>query len=317
MKQIEKTKFEHTYHVPGTKQVRVIIDSDADCECDDQYAIIHALMTSKVEVRGIIAEHYGSIEADTMMKSYNEIIRICQLGGFDISLAYPGVAMALKDEENYSEAEGVDFLIQEALRDDGRPLFVLCQGALTNIASALLKNPEIASRMLLIIVGGSHYPEGIFEFNTMNDYHAFNVVMNSSVPVWMLPEEVYSTMNVGFVELFQRVYPHGEIGKYLVEHAFDTVEAMLKKVPDDAQSAPYDYAVGFPNGESWSLGDSVAIGVLLSHHTGDYQEVTAPNVLPDGKYFFKENAKTIRWYTSINQRFILEDFFSKISYYYS
>lgn len=304
------------YQVPDKKKIRVIIDSDTNCECDDQYAIIHALLSSKIQVMGVIAEHYGDEEPDTMLQSYQEIQKICELGGFDTRLAYKGAEKAFENEETFREAEGVDFLIAEALREDKRPLFVICQGALTNVASALLKKPEIASHMLLVVIGGSEYPVGKYEFNTMNDPCAFNVIMNSSVPVWVTPEEVYGSMHVGLYELKEKVHPCGALGKYLVENTFRTVERMLKKVPDFSDKDPYGYAIGFPNGESWSLGDSVGVGVLLSHHSGNYRMVQAPNVTSDGTYLIRQDAKMIRWYTDINQRLILEDFFAKMKYHY-
>ncbi len=318
------------YIIPEQKRVRVIIDSDANCECDDQYAIVHALLTPKVQVMGLIAEQYG--EPDSMEQSFQELWRICRLGGFDTALVHRGIPRALSAEGESrggvdtvepdqgaqdmecpdQEAEGIDFLIHEALRRDPRPLFVICQGALTNVASALRKRPEIAARMLLVVVGGCNYPKGGYEFNTMNDPFAFNAVMNSPVPIWMLPEEVYATMQAGMAELADKLLPCGEIGRYLVENTFRTVDRMWKKIPDDSRADPYGYAIGFPNGESWSLGDSVGIGVLLSHYSGSFQEVKAPNVAEDGTYFFRKNPKTIRWYRDINQRLILEDLFAKM-----
>ena len=263
------------YIIPEQKRVRVIIDSDANCECDDQYAIVHALLTPKVQVMGFIAEQYG--EPDSMEQSFQELWRICRLGGFDTALVHRGIPRAL-----------------------------------TNVASALRKRPEIAARMLLVVVGGCNYPKGGYEFNTMNDPFAFNAVMNSPVPIWMLPEEVYATMQAGMAELADKLLPCGEIGRYLVENTFRTVDRMWKKIPDDSRADPYGYAIGFPNGESWSLGDSVGIGVLLSHYSGSFQEVKAPNVAEDGTYFFRKNPKTIRWYRDINQRLILEDLFAKM-----
>ena len=47
------------YQIPDKKKIRVIIDSDANCECDDQYAIVHGLLTPKLQVMGIVAEQYG------------------------------------------------------------------------------------------------------------------------------------------------------------------------------------------------------------------------------------------------------------------
>ncbi len=192
------------YLVPEKKKVRLFIDTDANCEADDQYAIIHAMMTPKVEVRGIMAEHYGGHTPDEMKKSYQEIMKIFLLGGYDPQSVYKGAEHPLADETTAEENEGSSALIREAMREDRRPLFVICQGALTNVASAIMKQPEICERMLLIIIGGTNYPYGGFEFNTMNDYHAFNVVMKSNVSCWVIPEEVYSTIQVGVAELWKR-----------------------------------------------------------------------------------------------------------------
>lgn len=301
------------YQIPDKKKIRVIIDSDANCECDDQYAIVHGLLTPKLQVMGIVAEQYG--EPGSMLKSYQEIQKICELGGFDTRLAHKGMERPLTRESSQGVADGVEFMIREALREDPRPLFVICQGALTNVAAALLKCPQIASHMLLIIVGGCNYPKGGYEFNTMNDRRAFQTVMDSPVPVWMLPEEVYATMQAGLSELLDKVWPYGETGKYLVENTLRNVERMLKKVPDDSKADLYGAAIGFPNGESWCLGDLAGIGLLLSHCSGSFQEAPAPDVAEDGTYYFHENAKIVRWYTEINQRLILEDFFAKIKHY--
>ena len=53
------------YDVPEEKRIRVIVDTDAACEADDPFAIAHALMTKKFEVKAITAEHFvteGSVE---------------------------------------------------------------------------------------------------------------------------------------------------------------------------------------------------------------------------------------------------------------
>lgn len=47
--------FEENYlfHVPEQKRIKVILDSDVRNEVDDQFAIMHALMTPKFDVRGV------------------------------------------------------------------------------------------------------------------------------------------------------------------------------------------------------------------------------------------------------------------------
>ena len=38
---------EHRYTVDRRKQVRVIIDTDCDCEADDQFAVLHHLISRR------------------------------------------------------------------------------------------------------------------------------------------------------------------------------------------------------------------------------------------------------------------------------
>ena len=40
-------------------QRRAILNTDAKNEADDQYAIVHALLSPTIDVRGLIAAHFG------------------------------------------------------------------------------------------------------------------------------------------------------------------------------------------------------------------------------------------------------------------
>ena len=40
---------------------RVVIDTDAKNEADDQFAIVHALLSPSLDVRGLIAAHFGDV----------------------------------------------------------------------------------------------------------------------------------------------------------------------------------------------------------------------------------------------------------------
>ena len=55
----------YLFEVPEKKKCRVIIDSDTACEADDPFVIAYALLSPKLIVRGIVAEHFaqpGSME---------------------------------------------------------------------------------------------------------------------------------------------------------------------------------------------------------------------------------------------------------------
>ena len=70
----------YKFNVPKEKQVRVIVDTDAKNEADDQYAIVHALLTPKFNIKGIVASHFGTRRTRTSMEeSYEECVKLLDL----------------------------------------------------------------------------------------------------------------------------------------------------------------------------------------------------------------------------------------------
>ncbi|MBQ8841445.1 MAG: nucleoside hydrolase [Ruminiclostridium sp.] len=290
---MEKYKF----RVQEAKRVRIIIDTDADCEADDQFAIAHALMTPLFDIRGIIAEQFGC--EGSVERSFNEALKVMKLMGISGIPVFKGEEKPLEAETSVTENEAVDFIINEALKEDSRPLYVLCQGAITNVAYALNQCPEIAERFTCIWIGGGFYPEGGREFNLCNDINGANAVFKSKVNLWQVPMSCYTTMQVGYAELQAKVMPCGEIGKYLFEQM---IELGLEQ--------------HWIAGESWSLGDSPAIGLALNPGCGRYNVRKAPVFDKDGYYKDCESNREIRVYYSVDSRYILEDFFAKLSINY-
>lgn len=83
---------------------------------------------------------------------------------------------------------------------------------MTNIAAALNRAPEIASRMTVLWNGGGPYPAGRPEFNVQQDPIACRVLLDSAVTVWQIPQDVYARFEVSLSELALRVRPCGEVG---------------------------------------------------------------------------------------------------------
>lgn len=295
-KQLEKFNFT----VQEKKKVRIIIDTDAACEADDQFAIAHALMTPRFLIKGIIAEQFVTEGgADSVEKSYAEIHKVMQFMRITDVPVYRGAKVPLVDEQDIPVSEGADCIIGEAQKEDESPLYVLCQGALTNVAVALNKCPEIADKFICIWIGGGFYPDGGWEFNLFNDIHAANVVFKSRVELWQVPMSVYSTMQLGYAELQQKIMPCGEIGKYLFE-----------------QMIVLGMRAEWIMGESWSLGDTPALGLALNQGCGKYTTRKAPVFDLQGHYQDCEDNREIRVYYEIDSRYLLEDFFAKLAILY-
>ncbi|MCM1262852.1 MAG: nucleoside hydrolase [Butyrivibrio sp.] len=286
------------YHVPEHKKVRVIIDTDAKNEADDQYAIVHALLTEKFDVRGIIAAHFGNFHSEhSMLDSYEECIRINKYMGTDTDI-YHGAECAINSKTDYEYSEGADLIVREALLDDSRPLYVLFMGPITDMACALLKHPEIEGRVTAIWNGGGQYPDGGTEFNLSNDILAANIVMSSKLDIWQIPADVVAQMAVGIAELEQKVRPYGNIGRYLFEQLVEF---------NDSKNAHWT------SGETWCLGDNCTVGALLHQDIYAYTMQEAPEFNDDMTYIHNTGYRCIRVYHKMNASLVLGDLFAKLA----
>lgn len=287
------------YKVADNKKIRVIIDTDAANEADDQFAIVHAVMTQKFIVKGIAAEHFVCENSEKL--SYDEIKKVLKLMGREEIPVYHGAEKAIEDESAPPSSEAADFIISEAMAESEYPLFVFCQAAVTNVACALLKNPDIAKRMTVISIIGGEYPNGGGEFNLSGDYKAANILFASGVELWQVPINCYCRMRVSYAELQEKVYPCGEIGKYLF---------------DQMQEYGNSEKAGWTMGESWSLGDSPCVGLAMDFCIGKFRHRKAP-VADENCNYIDFNENEIRVYEDIDSRFILEDMFAKLNIFYN
>jgi inosine-uridine nucleoside N-ribohydrolase len=281
---------------------RIIIDTDAKNEADDQYAIVHALLSPTLDVRGIVPAHFGTRRTTrSMAESREEVNLLLTLMGLSESIIVAdGAATALSDGRTPVASAGSSLIIEEAMKDEGT-LYVAFLGPLTDMASAILEEPAIQDRDVVVVwIGGPAYPpitSGYrLEFNLSNDIIAANVVMDSRIPVWQIPMSVYTLVGVGHEELRQKVEPLGELGAYLVRQLieFNATEPELMM----------DFR---------SLGDSPAIGAIMNPRGALWTERPAPRFMPDGEMAPADpSRRSIRVCETIDVRWLLEDMFAKL-----
>ena len=324
------------YTVPECKKRRVIVVSDINCEADDPFAIMHHMLTPSIELKGIIACHYEwtmrlveqhmkehpeMVEAakaagdprveimingrgKTMGRSYEEGELILKLAGVDDVPLLHGAAYELagRDIDKLPESEGADFIIEEALKDDERQLYVCLLGGETDLAIALLKKPEIAEKITAIAIMGGVYPEGNMEFNCIQDVDAVNAIFESGCQYWQIPQNVYGHTYISFAELVSNIRPCGQIGKWMVDQMFE-----FQKNNADANR-------DFPSAEVWSIGDNPTVGVLLGE--GNYHTMPAPHIREDGTYEENPNGNEIRVYDWYDVRLTVHDLMAKMKLIY-
>jgi len=188
---------------------RIIIDTDPGI--DDAIAILLALAaTEELEVLGVVAVA-GNLP---LPQTERNARRVCELAGRTDVPVYAGCGRPMlrplataehihgetaPDRLLLPEAtvalrtqHGVDFLIETMLAAEPRTITVCALGPLTNIAMALVKAPETAGRIReLVIMGGACFELGnvtpAAEFNIHLDPHAAAIVVDSGIPITMIP----------------------------------------------------------------------------------------------------------------------------------
>lgn len=164
-------------------KIKVIFDTDANNELDDQHALAYMFLNGDVfDVKGItvnttyngkgIQGHYD--EAERIMQLCNIKGKLPLLKGADAN--FNEIATNF-DPTNFDGKEGVDFLLEET---KDKNTIIVAVGKLTNIALALKKDPSFADRTKIVWLG-SNYPEP-GEYNQVNDTVSMNYVLNSHIP---------------------------------------------------------------------------------------------------------------------------------------
>ena len=173
--------------------VRAVLDTDTYNEVDDQFALAHALLSpERILLEAVYAAPFVNQRADDpgegMEKSYEEIERVLQLVGKRPSDGvYRGSTRYLGDPSKPVDSAAARDLIERAKASD-EPLYVMAIGAPTNVASAILMDPSIIERIVVVWLGGHalHW-DHTREFNLMQDPAASHVLLDSGVPLVLFP----------------------------------------------------------------------------------------------------------------------------------
>ena len=285
-----------------TRRRRVIIDTDAKNEADDQFAIVHALLSPSLEVRGLIPAHFGTRRSSrSMRESREEIDRLLELMELTGKVTVAdGAADPIADEHTPQDSPGARLIIEESkLATRAAPLYIAFLGPLTDMASAILLDADIVRRPVVVIwIGGVGYGgvetyPGV-EFNLSNDIAAANLVFDSGITLWQVPSNVYSQVSVGYAELEEKIGGTSDLADYLIRQM---VEWNATYHPEPI--------------ESRSLGDSPAVSLMLYPRGGNFRVVPAPRFGREGHYL-PGSGHPIRVVESVDVRFLLEDMFAKI-----
>ena len=304
-------------------RMRVILCNDFGGDPDGMIQLAHHILSPSVEIRAIIGSFFTKDtlfgvdpSADAACSAVRSLLKEMNLSGkFNL---LKGSDEPMKDTRTPVMSEGAEFIVKEAIRNDSDlPLFILCGASLTDLASACLINPEIASKFTAVWIGGAEYSETAgkisvcpdLEYNMGIDIVSAQYVFNcSNIRLWQVPRDVYRQVMVSYSEIQQRIRNTGELGEYLA--------GLIEKF------MIYIESCGKNLGETYIMGDSplVLLSTLQSAFDPDtsssaFTEMPAPQIDDKGNYNLNTEGRIIRVYQSVDARLLMEDFYCKLQIY--
>ena len=241
--------------------------------------------------------------AEGMEESYQEILTVLEKMNMESDQkVFRGSPTYLKSYDEPVESEAVNHLIERALADE-EPLYVVAIGALTNVASALLKAPEIAERIVVTWTAGypSLTPVYNASFNMEQDMLASKLLFDSGVPLVYLPGfYLGAQLRLSLAEMESYINGKGEIGDYLY-HLYTHNPLYEQR------------AIEGHFGRSWVIWDLINFAWLLNPDWVPSYLLSTPR-LGDDQFWHQDNANQhlMREAYEIDRDSIFRDFFYKL-----
>lgn len=294
--------------VPKEK-IDVVLDTDAYNEIDDQFAISYMLKAEyRISVKGITAAPFRNAKsvsaADGMHKSYHEVIKLLELMEKPElkDIVHKGSEQFLPNETTPVESAAAEYIACLANHySPETPLYIVAIGAITNVASAILKNPKVKENCVLIWLGGhgTHMPAGASEFNMVQDIAAARIVFGCGMPLVHLPAK-------GVVD-------HFATSKYELEYWLKGKNSLCDYLYENTVREAESYAKGKP----WTrvIWDVAAVAWLLNDGSRFMRDRWIPSPIPeyDRQYAFDANRHLIKYVYQIDRDALFADLFKVLA----
>jgi inosine-uridine nucleoside N-ribohydrolase len=301
-------------------KTRVIFDTDANNEVDDQHALAYLLFNGqKFAVEGVtvnatknggdIDEQY--VEAERILKLANLFGKIPLLKG--ANAGYNDIKQQVS-KSNFDGYKAVDFIIQKAKKSSQQQLVLIAVGKLTNVALALHKEPSIVKNLRVVWLG-SNYPEP-GEYNQDNDTAALNYVINTRVPFEMVTVRYGKPSGTDAVKVTQE-----EINKRMPGKG-PKVSTPVTGRHKEAFTTFGDYSVNlfehikyYGNPPSRALFDMAAVAIVKNPSWANVIEIPAPILQNNAWVNRPTNSRKIKVWENFKREEIMQDFYKTMEQY--
>jgi purine nucleosidase len=292
----------------------VIISTDVGCEVDDQIAITHALLSPELKVLGIVTTHAPNLYGNDIptTDAYGATLKPAHITTFQAHQVLrhlpdryrcpvsTGSSVPLPDKKTPLNNAGVQFIIDRSkvYAKDNR-LTIIALGATTDIASALLIDPTLAERIEIVAMGFDSWPKGGDGFNIRNDVKAWQILMDSDIPISIVDGAVSKKfLCVDQTTAASIFTAHGADGRFLGE----LVEKWLRRNADFVKKTT--------GRDAWPIWDEGTIAYLLGY--GHAKTYPRPILNDDTTFDHPSTKRTLHWITIIDAKADWKDLDQKL-----
>jgi inosine-uridine nucleoside N-ribohydrolase len=315
MKKQESTVLD-TVATHETKKIKLLFDTDANNELDDQHALAYMLLNGDIfDVVGITVN--ATDNGGAIQKHYDEAYRILQLcnlnGKIPLLLGANGDFKEISqhiDTAHFDGQAAVDFILEKTKKEN---LIVVAVGKLTNIALALKKDPSFAERTKIVWLG-SNYPEP-GEYNQDNDTLAMNYVLNSNIPFEMVTVRYGKPSGTDAVSV-----SHAEINAKMPGLGPEAEEPIIGrhggefKNFGDYSVSLFDHIDYHSEAQTRPLFDMVALAIVKNPDWGKKKNIPAPILTKNHWVERPHNKRVITLWENFDKMAILNDFFTTLEH---
>jgi hypothetical protein len=295
--------------------LRVLVDTDANNELDDQHALAYLLFSGGAfDVEGItVNATRGGGDISQQVAEARRVVALCTLEG-KVPLK-PGANGSFTQirphlrEASFDGAAAVNFIIERAHAAADSTLVLLPIGKLTNVALALAKDPSIAAKVRIVWLGSNYPAKG--EYNQENDLDAVRYVLSVDVPFEIVTVRYGQGTGTDAVRVTR-----AEIGRRMPGKGPRAASPVTGR-HGGTFSTFGDYSVnlfehirldGTP--PSRALFDMAAAAILKNPAWARREEIPAPSLVGEHYVPGADTARRITLWTHFDREAILADFFA-------
>ena len=286
---------------------KIILDTDVYNEVDDQFAITYLMKSldvfdlEAITIAPFCKSGYAntySIEEGTE-KSYEVTLNLLDMLNKSEykEIVYKGATKYFSDSKETNQA--VEKIIEIANKNDKTTILAI--GAITNVALAIEKAPEIINKIKVVWLGGNTFlTKDNSEFNFRQDIKAVQKVFDSKVELVVIPcRNVAANLSTTIYELEHYLNKDTKLNKYLCDIFRNCKKAFIKEAKDEI-------------GASKTLWDLSAIAYEINTDWFKTEVISCPIILENGLYKETTDRHNVIFVNDLYRNKIYQDFFIKM-----